>query len=61
MRIKHKLEGPDLDDVKEQLSNGWIPIVASVVTTALVIRFCSKPPQVNIYLSSSMIETKGRP
>jgi len=55
MRIKHTLETPQIETVKEQAINRWIPAVVASVATAVLMRAFSKPAQVNIYVTERKV------
>jgi hypothetical protein len=56
MRIKHKLDGPQIEKVKEQAINRWIPVVVASVASAFLVKSFSKPPQINIYVTERKVE-----
>lgn len=56
MRIKHKLDTTQLEAVKEQAINRWIPTIVASVATAVLVRAFSKPAQINIYVTPRTVE-----
>lgn len=50
MRIRHEIATPQLDEQKKRITDSrWFPVVI-VVTTAIVLRACSKQT-INIYIN----------
>lgn len=43
MRIRHRIETPDMNEVKEKVVNYWVPVIAGVIGTVVIVRLTNRP------------------